>query len=223
MKSHGFWKNIITESSIKEANSLCKDFINTRNEKANYYGDIQEKINGLTRIISEQVTINVKDLLCTDSISLDTVELHLQALGCEAIPHHQDNFYHCTEYNKSLKVLIPLNQLNINNGGLIFLDTEVNFPVLKHEASSVRNFSSYIPIQEINKLNFSSTEYEYNIGDASYHFINSIHFSKGNKTNNDSLFLVFRYSSIGSKLDKNAQQKYEECYKKHLSKLKQSG
>ena len=111
--------------------------------------------------------------------------------------------------------------MNVANGGLIFLDTHINFPVQKHVASKVKNFSSYIPIEVIKKLELSFTEYEYNLGDASYHFINSIHYSNGNKTEKDSLFLVFRYSSINSKIDKVSQAKYESCYKKHLLNLQE--
>ena len=189
--------------------------------KTNYYRDIHLHIKGIENIISKEILLKVKDLLNSEEIILNTIELHIQKFGCDQIPHHQDNFYHCTEPNKSLKFLIPLNKLNIDKGGLMFLDTDINFPVQKHVASNVKNFSSYIPIEIIKKLNFSITAYEYNLGDASYHFINSIHYSYGNKAKKDSIFLVFRYSTLDSKIDSISKARYESCYKEHLLNLKE--
>lgn len=221
MKSHGLCKGILDLSQLKEIVNTCQTFIKQRDENSNYYGDINLHMKGIENIISKKIILKIKNLLNTNEIILNTVELHIQNKGCDGIPHHQDNFYHCTEAHKSLKFLIPLNKLNVANGGLIFLDTDINFPVQKHIASKVKNFSSYIPIEVIKKLELPYTEYEYNLGDASYHFINSIHYSNGNRTEKDALFLVFRYSSVNSKIDKASQARYESCYKKHLLNLQE--
>lgn len=216
MNSHGFWKNILDKRVIQDLYDLCLEIFENDQDKKTYYSDIDLS----SKLINKDIEKKVENLLKTRKIQLMATELHIQTPKCERIPHHQDNFYHCTQFDKSLKVLIPLNELNSDNGGLIFLNTDISIPVQKHVASKVLNFSSFIPISQINKLSASETSYEYEIGDASHHFINSIHFSSGNKTNSLSMFIVMRFNTFDYYIDKEAKLKYENCYKEHLLNIK---
>ena len=110
--------------------------------------------------------------------------------------------------------------MNPSSGSLTFMDCDVNFPVQRHVSSTVKNFSSYIPKNEFDKLNFKKTTYNYEIGDASYHFINSIHFSDGNHSNSEIYFIVFRFQTPNATINKKALSIYEECFSNHKKLLK---
>ena len=71
----------------------------------------------------------------------------------------------------------------------------------------------------MNKQKFSTSNYQYKKGDVSFHFINSIHFSNGNITNEDSFFLVFRFQTKKAEVINKEKKKYEKCYAEHLSLL----
>ena len=47
----------------------------------------------------------------------------------------------------------------------------------------------------MDNIDLEKTTYKYSICDASYHFINSIHFSEGNLSSEDIYFIVFRFKS----------------------------
>ena len=220
MQSHGFWPQIIQEKIINEVERECLNLVRQDCSNINYYSNIHEKVENVNELINEDVRKKVKKLLGSIEIELMATELHVQYPYCANIPHHQDNFYHCTQYNKSLKVLVPLNKLDVSNGGLIFLDTNKNYPVQRHEPSFVNNFSSYIPSEIISDINSGQTEYSYKLGDASYHFINSIHFSRGNKTNLSSMFVVFRFNASDYIIDESARAVYESCYEKHIKNIR---
>ena len=111
--------------------------------------------------------------------------------------------------------MIPLQELNTKKGGLLFLDCDNNFEVLEHNPSKVKNFSSYIPSNILKNFNFKPVSYSYKLGDLSYHFVNSIHFSHGNKTDKDSLFIVYRYQVPNQVIDENLKKKYDKCYQEH--------
>ena len=77
---------------------------------------------------------------------------------------------------------------------------------------------SHLP--PIKQLNLTSTCYAYNKGDASYHFLSSIHFSKGNISNKSKCFIVFRFQKANAKIKKNEVIKYENTRKEHLKIIK---
>ena len=79
----------------------------------------------------------------------------------------------------------------------------------------VKNFSSEIEENQLKKIKKSSTTYKYQVGDASFHFLNSLHYSMGNKTNKDSTFLVFRYQNPNAKINSAAQIRYNKCLEEH--------
>ena len=178
-------------------------------------GTIKPAISNINSVLEK-----VLSLLNVNDVNLEAIELHIQRANCAPIPPHQDNFYHCIDPDKGLKVLIPLDNLSPTNGGLIYLDNDINYPILDHIPSNIENFSAIIEDRLFNKLRSKKSSYELNIGDSVFHFMNSIHYSLGNSTSKDSLFLVYRFQSPNAEVDKIAEKKYEECYQKHLRILR---
>tara|TARA_Y100001978_G_C23689671_1_gene433961 strand:+ start:960 stop:1622 length:663 start_codon:yes stop_codon:yes gene_type:complete len=215
MQSHGFLKSYIDVGIIEQLYSSCQKFIDKQENVNNYYSNIDKYIANITKLINPRITNKVKELLNKDEIILNACELHVQLSKGLPIPHHQDNFYHCSEYNKGLKILIPLQDFNRNNGALGFLNHNYDYPVLDHKASKINNFSSIISKKDISNLIYESTFYKYEVGDASYHFLNSIHYSEGNKTKTNTIFVVFRFQTKDARIDIDAQQKYINCVENH--------
>ena len=69
-------------------------------------------------------------------------------------------------------------------------------------------------------MNISKTSYNYEIGDLSYHYLNSIHFSHGNKSNKRKCFIVFRFENPKASQNKIALEKYKICTKTHKKLIK---
>lgn len=214
--SHGFLDNIIDKKCLSSVKKECLLFIKKQNNCSNYYKISDNNSINSKRLINTNLLSKVINLLGDPSPNICAIELHVQKSFCNHIPPHQDNFYHCVNPKDSLKVLIPLQYLDELNGGLIFFDSEYDYPVLEHFPSNQKNFSAYINNSILTKINLGTSSYKYKKGDASFHYINSIHFSNGNKTNNDSLFLVFRFEKNSAKIIQENKLKYEKCYESHL-------
>lgn len=219
MLSHGFWGKLVDLETLSKVKKKCFTFAEKDLEKSNYYKITENKYIEARSLLNEEIYKNISTLLKDKNPILCAIELHIQKSSCRPIPPHQDNFYHCIKSHESLKVLIPLQELNEKNGGLIFYNSDINFPVLKHSPSKLPNFSAYIEKDILNKQKFSTSNYQYKKGDASFHFINSIHFSNGNITNEDSFFLVFRFQTKKAEVINKEKKKYEKCYAAHLSLL----
>lgn len=219
MKSHGFLEGLFDEEEIKIIKSDINEFIKNEKLLSNYYSHIEIKIPKIKKLLKKKLYKIVSKLLNSEKTNLCNIELHIQSPNSKPIPPHQDNFYHCIGFDQGVKICVPINKLSNINGGLMFLDIPFDYPILKHIPSDIANFSSIIPRETFISLNISSKSYSYKIGDASYHFLNSIHFSEGNKTKENSSFLVFRFESNDVMKDLAALRKYELCYKDHKSKL----
>lgn len=219
--SHGFINNLIDIPKINSIKSECLKFLKTKKYEENYIKNIDFHIAGTNDLITDNVLLKVKSLI-REKFSLKVTELHLQYPGCKSIPPHQDNFYHCVSFDKTLKILVPLQKLNPNNGGLIYADVDYSYPILEHIPSKISGFSSFIENIEYFSKSFNETKYFYELGDCSYHFGNSIHRSNGNKTKDLSMFLVYRFESNFSIIDKNLQKKYETCYLKHQNLINEN-
>ena len=215
MLSHGFLKNRVEKKSIKNIYKKCNIFLEGKKKEENYFYLNDESLFNEIKNLEEFFLKDVKSLLNTKIPVLKAIELHVQKAKCQKIPPHQDNFYHCLDPNMGLKILLPLQELNLENGGLIFLDCDINFSIQIHKPSKVKNFSSEIEEHQLKKINESTTTYKYHIGDASYHFLNSLHYSMGNKTNKDSMFLVFRYQNPNAEINSAAQLRYNKCLEEH--------
>lgn len=219
MNSHGFLTKSVEKKEIALIRQKVSIFLKSESQKSNYYKNISEKIDNLNDLINPVLFDKVNNLLANSNPELSQIELHVQEAGCPGIPPHQDNFYHCIDPDKGLKVLIPLQNLSPTNGGLIYLDIDKTYPVVNHSPSNILNFSAYIDNQIFSKLEKKHTSYELKVGDIVFHFINSIHYSLGNKTKKDSLFLVYRYQWPKALIDKKAEEKYNKCYSLHVKKL----
>ena len=215
MLSHGFLSNIIQKRDLEIVNLDLKKFLYENKITTTYFSEIHKTIPSVSDLINQKILSKVKKLLKNDKPLICNVELHLQPKNSPTIPVHQDNFYHCINHNEGLKILIPLQPMDQNSGSLIFMDCDLNFPIQKHISSNVRNFSSYIPEQISKNLKLKETSYTYRLGDASYHFINSIHFSKGNISKNQIFFIVFRFQIPNATIDMKALENYEKCLSDH--------
>ena len=201
--SHGFLKGFL---DLEEINPLAKkinNFLDSQSKTSNYYGNIKDFLPEVDLIINQKIKSKISELLDTKNPFLSAIELHVQLPECEPIPPHQDNFYHCIyPPNYGLKILVPLSNLNSLNGGLSYLDIPIDYPVMDHIPSEIPNFSSIIPIDDFKKINKKISSYNYILGDISFHFLNSIHLSFGNKTKERKSFLVFRFENPKCLVDK---------------------
>ena len=219
MKSQGILKDLIDKNILQLVKKECLFFLSQNPQISNYSPSILEDCEYVNSIINQNIMLIVSDLLKVKKPFLCATELHIQRSGCLAIPPHQDNFYHCIDKRKGLKILVPLQDLNINNGGLLFIDDDIDQPLLNHSPSQIKNFSAFIEDNSFKQIKKNLITFDLKFGDCSYHFMNSIHYSLGNKTLNDTLFLVFRFQWPDLKINKKAEENYKICYKKHLEKL----
>tara|TARA_Y100001968_G_C19300514_1_gene688814 strand:- start:172 stop:867 length:696 start_codon:yes stop_codon:yes gene_type:complete len=214
--SHGFLKEYVNSVLLRDVLLKVDKYLSSQDKVSNYYPDISTFIPEVKLLINSNVEELVSDLLSTSDPQLCAIELHVQLPGCKPIPPHQDNFYHCIvppEYG--LKILIPLKNLDSLSGGLLFLDTPINYPVIKHIPSTIPNFSSIISSVIFNEISNEILSYEYEVGDISYHYLNSIHLSYGNKTNISKPFLVFRFQHPEATQDKDSIDNYITCTNAH--------
>ena len=218
--THGFLPKSIDRSVVARVNEYVELFLNKIPNPA-YFSAIDEEIPLVRKLISPELEQKIKLILQCNSVKLFNVELHyLRPTPILSIPHHQDNFYHC-EKGVGLKVLVPLTAYLVTVA-LSFLDCKSSIGVLEHSPSDIENFSSYIKPEIIDSLHLMETSYTYEQGDASYHLLNSIHFSRGNKTHNGKSFIVFRYQSLDANESPTLLANYAECYRKHSKLITQT-
>ncbi len=221
--SHGFLKNFIDKSLILNLRNKVDIFLDSEETIVNYYPELEKKIPEVNQILKKDLIKKISKYLSTPKPILKAIELHVQLANCEPIPPHQDNFYHCVyPPNFGLKILIPLSNLNSFNGGLSFLNIPINYNVIDHIPTKIVNFSSAISKEEFLNLNIHKTSYNYEIGDLSFHFLNSIHFSHGNKSNKRESFIVFRFENPKAYQNKIALEKYKICSEKHKKLIEDS-
>ena len=153
MLSHGFIKQITSPKSIWSVKKKSEDFL--KNNSENYFSNIDKEIPDIKSLLTKKLHSKVEKLLKTNKYRICNVEMHVLRKGSSPIPPHQDNFYHCTESDKSLKILIPLQKFNQENGALMYRNCEYDFPVLGHFPSKIENFSSFIKEADFKKFNFN--------------------------------------------------------------------
>jgi len=215
--SHGFIKGITNPKSVISVKKKSEEFL--KHNFDNYFSHIDEEITEIKDLLTKKFHSNLEILLKTRKYKICNVEMHVLRKGSSPIPPHQDNFYHCTEFDKSLKILIPLQKFNKENGALMYLDCEADFPILRHFPSEIKNFSSFIKKGDLKKNHLKWSLYDYEIGDGSYHFLNNVHFSNGNLTSKKSVFLVYRFETLDAKINIEANNLYLKCREEHEKKL----
>jgi len=219
--SHGFLKNFIDKTIILNLKKKVDIFLDSEETIVNYYPELEKKIPEVSQILTKDLLKKVSIYLSTPKPILKAIELHVQLANCAPIPPHQDNFYHCIyPPNFGLKILIPLSNLNSFNGGLSFLNIPINYNVIDHIPTKITNFSSAISKEEFSNLNILTTSYDYEIGDLSFHYLNSIHLSHGNKSKKRESFIVFRFENPKASQNKIALEKYKTCIEKHKKLIK---
>ena len=211
--THGFLPSSCSPRLVNYYASKIHNYL-AENDFPTYVSGVESMFPGIVDLITDDNLNFAKSILSAQVIQLMNVELHYMPSGSEPIPLHQDNFYHCVEDGAGLKFMIPFSELSVNNGGLFFFNCNSSIGVLPHSPSSVINFSSYIEDEVINGLPFDSNSYTYNVGDMSFHLLNSIHYSCGNKEKPVS-FLVFRYQPENCTISLKMQANYSECINQH--------
>ena len=218
--SHGFLEGFLDPDQIKPIAKKINNFLDNQSEESNYYSNIRDFLPEVDLIINQKIKSKISELLDTNNPFLSSIELHVQLPKCDPIPPHQDNFYHCIyPPNYGLKILVPLSNLNSLMGGLSYLDIPIDYPIMEHIPSDTPNFSSIIPIEDFKKINKKISSYDYFLGDISFHFLNSIHLSFGNKTKKRKSFLVFRFENPKCFVDEELLNKYKFCKQKHEKSL----
>lgn len=208
-------------NALRHSRFLFDKFLSSKSYPS-YTSNIADSIPEISQLISFELTCKVRELLSGANIRLCNVEGHYLPPGSPPIPAHQDNFYHCLVDGCGLKILIPMADFNDSHGSLTYLDCPSCIGTKPHSPSSTQNFSAEIKRENLSQLNYQRTCYNYTFGDASYHLLNSIHFSHGNKSNLPASFLVFRYQLSKAKIDEEARKKYLQCYSSHLDLLARS-
>lgn len=187
-------------------------------DRITYLTRIEEIINiSKFAIYFEEVISEI--VINPEKYFLASSEMHIRWPNCEAIPPHQDNFYHCFQDIKSFKILIPISKFEHPNAYLNYAKVKICQKTLNHIASSTPAFSSYIPKEIISNLDLQWINYKFNLGDIIWHSINSIHYAEQNLTNNKTVFLVFRFDNEDSIIDKKMLNKYNEVFEKHKKML----
>jgi len=217
--SHGFLPGLNDIQKLSRTKTAIESFLRSLRVGNDYIPDIEKHCPEAIELLPEVLNISGAEIDARHC--LKRVELHIRRSGGASIPAHQDNFYHCIQSGRGAKVLVPLGELNSKNGGLTFLDVRVDQKLLEHMPSKIRNFSATISPQALAKAATSQTSYSYKAGDASYHWLNSVHWAKANSTKQDAIFLVYRLEEPGSVLDESLKARYEICYEQHLSLIDQ--
>lgn len=218
--THGFFAGEVELSYLKPLAIQLIEMAQSANDSITYISSLHEIFPGVEHLINPRLHQKACQILNETRLNLENVELHYMPAGSDPIPYHQDNFYHCVPEGRGIKILIPLTDLSTTNGALHFLDVDSSIDVLEHRPSSVMNFSAYIDQTIINNLKASITKYKYKMGDASYHLLNSIHFSCGNQSDQASAFIVFRYQPPNIKQCEEMLKAYRDCYFQHVKVMK---
>ena len=216
--THGFFPNAIDRGILLAIREKIYIYLAAK-QYPTYVSNVDEIIPEVIDLLPESLYNKIKDLLLSNDIKLENIELHYLPPFSEPIPPHQDNFYHCIEGGQGLKILIPFGELSSENGGLFFLNCPSKIGVLQHSASSIKNFSSFILPNILDKLDYQKTSYCYQPGDASYHLLNSVHYSHGNRSQLETVFLVFRYQASWACESPELLKAYRNVYHKHLQNI----
>lgn len=200
---------------LQETISNFSSFLSQRRDSITYFKDLQDQPclfpDKALDIIYTLPTYC--DLPLSHPI-LKTIEFHVINPYTSPIPPHQDGFYHSKQGISGGKILLSLDSLDCNSGGLSFVVEDNNRPIISHTCSDRVNFSSTVN-ESIFSTNIISPEYT--PGSMSYHSFSSIHFSSWNLTRRTSMFLVFRYEDEFSAPD----PRLLSCYKQIISTVSQ--
>lgn len=216
--SHGFLSQLYSKSTILSLRHLVSTFL-AEHDDPEYVSNVHIELPEIHQLINIKLKEKLSILLGGDRFQLMNVEIHNLKSGSDAIPPHQDNFYHCISEGLGIKILIPLSSFDTGKGGLIFYDVPISFQVLPHLPSERKHFSSYICKSHLKNLEAYTSAYEYCEGDATYHYLNSIHYSLGNTSNEDSVFIVLRFHNSLAVESSSMQKAYQKCYEKHINQL----
>tara|TARA_Y100001968_G_scaffold280565_1_gene277205 strand:+ start:73307 stop:74032 length:726 start_codon:yes stop_codon:yes gene_type:complete len=208
---------IFTENDLL-IEELNKNIIFDKNSKIVYVEDISKIIN-LDNFILYLERVLDKIVYKPEDYHLSSKELHIRWKNCNVIPPHQDNFYHCFSSEESFKVLVPLTNASKDSGYLNWAKVSHNQIVLRHAASSIEAFSSYIPSSELVDLPIQWNSFVLHPGDISWHSINSIHFANSNKIQSECIFLVFRFDHKSINIDQSMNLEYKKVFEQHKSIL----
>ena len=221
--SHGFIGRLLSEEVIKSLKAriarspICED---------TYVSDLQDVIPEIVNIYNHDLRRSCIEITkpCGMGAELKAIELHTRQSHGESIPYHQDNFYHCIKSGRGLKLLLALDDMGEDEGGLVYVNASARFRVLEHIPSRIKGFSSMIEDGEGKRIEeeFGSTAYRLRRGEVAYHFLNNVHRAGTNKSSLKRQFIVFRVEASGECEDRIMRERYERVVEEHM-RLTESG
>lgn len=129
-----------------------------------------------TQYLTSKVFNYASELLDSEVI-FKSLEIHSRFPGSEIIPMHQDNAYYGLDNGKALTFYVPINKQFAEKGGLKYLAIKNSNDVYEHKASNSSAFSLEIKEKEKVYEKHKKRFFNFNPGDCTAHFSNSIHFA----------------------------------------------
>ena len=197
--------------------SKAVSFANRKYAYNDYAKDIHKQVPEVLDLVSLPLQKALHQI-CSfpDDANIETVEYHRRPRNGYSIPAHQDNFYHCITPPAGFKLLIPLQEISQSSGGLIFYaEAAWDQKLMKHEASRLANFSSQVAASEFDS-SAKTLCYSLHPGDASYHYLNAIHWAEVNRSEEDKEFIVIRVQSGNARICQEQAKEYKRVYEQHL-------
>jgi len=215
LKYKGESKKNELESKYKVKNiNLEKDSIKYCSNLFSYLG-IKKNIK-----ILDIFTIEINEYIkAIKDYKLNEIELHIRNSFEDAIPPHQDQYYHYCYPRDKVKIIFSLTELSKENGFLEYLDhSDHILPLLDHQASSIKAFSSFIKDNNLFFMKNSWQEVSLKKNQIICHFMDSIHRASSNKTKYKSAFLVFRFDKNNKEIP-SIKNKYKKTFSEYLSNI----
>ena len=130
-----------------------------------------------TKFMNSRIFKYASDLL-DDEVIFKSLEIHSRFPGSELIPMHQDNAYYGLNNGKALTFYIPINYQSYKSGGLRYLAIKNENFVFEHIPSKSSGFSLEIKNKEEITKKYDQKLFDFEPGDCSIHYSNSIHFAE---------------------------------------------
>ena len=130
-----------------------------------------------SNFMSSKIFKYASELLDSEVI-FQSLEIHSRFPGSELIPMHQDNAYYGLDNGRALTFYIPINAQNASLGGLSYLAIEQSSEVYEHVPSKSSGFSLEVKNKEDVLKKHQKKLFNFEPGDCSIHYSNSIHYAK---------------------------------------------
>ena len=130
---------------------------------------------------------------------------HSDAIG----PYHQDNAYFCYEPSQALAFWIPLDDVDEDNGGVVYAKGSHEAGLLPHEASGIHGFSQRLVDSDEQLRDYPEIAGVLPRGGCTIHHCLTAHRSGPNTTNSRRRAIVADYKTAGAEESKSLRTKLE--------------